>query len=369
MPGKANIYALGTEGVNRVMSPVHVPDGSLLSAQNAEISPDKGQRGLRKRGGMAKITNGGAAAGAILSMSLIPLADPYGSIYSYDANDVLFRISDDGLTWGTAAAPFTPTVAINYRNRIWYFNGTNLFSWDGTTITDHGTGASFINQPTALAVDTTNGGIVIYGQNVAFLNLVGYRYNVDAATFTALTPPAAPSATAALSVLDGTVYGGGNTAAIWRYTGAAWTTEFAIPSAVQAMQMTQFGGKIYAACMPIGADPNTDKILRRDSAGSWTTVVNASDQFRLICKAGDRIFAHRLGVARTELWSSTDGTTWASELDLTTLGFGFSSLPGLFEWNDTLFVVNSTLGVYRRSGLGVLQQVVNNSGMSGFTWL
>lgn len=75
MPGKVNVYSLGTEGVNRVKSPVHVPDGALLSAQNAEVSQDRGQRGLRKRAGMSRLTIE-AGAGSILSMAAIPLPDP-----------------------------------------------------------------------------------------------------------------------------------------------------------------------------------------------------------------------------------------------------------------------------------------------------
>lgn len=374
MPGKLNVYSLGTEGVNRVKSPVHVPDGALLIAQNAEISPDKGQRGLRKRGGLAKLTSGGAAAGSILSMSSIPLADPYGSIYVYDAALTRFRVSDDGLTWATRAAAFTPTLMINYRNRLWYITGTGLFSFDGEVEVNHGNDSAFINTPFRLAVDTTNGAIVVYGQNAAFLNLAGYRYTIDTDTWEGLIPPAGPSASPGLTVLDGTVYGGASTTqTIWRWTGSAWTTEVTFAAANQAMEMTQFGGKIYAACMPIGADPNTDKILRRDSAGVWTNVLDSAGQFRHVCKAGSRIYAHRIQTATAnELWSSDTGDagSWAVEFDLTTLGFGTgTAIRGLFEWNDTLFIVHPTLGTYRRSGAGSVQQVDGFNGASYFAWL
>ncbi len=72
---KVDVYTLGQFGVNRVKSPVHVRDGELLSAQNASIRLIQGQLAVTKRDGMAKI-NSVAAAGTLLSIGNIPLADP-----------------------------------------------------------------------------------------------------------------------------------------------------------------------------------------------------------------------------------------------------------------------------------------------------
>ena len=66
-------YNIGSLGIDLVNSPVHVADTSLLSAQNAQISPDDAELGIKKRDGMAKI-NSSAAAGKIKAIINIPVA-------------------------------------------------------------------------------------------------------------------------------------------------------------------------------------------------------------------------------------------------------------------------------------------------------
>jgi hypothetical protein len=75
MPGKTNVYNVGELGIDVVESPVHTPDGALLSAQNAQPAPIELEGGLRKRDGLAK-HNATAAAGAILSGFNVSLEDP-----------------------------------------------------------------------------------------------------------------------------------------------------------------------------------------------------------------------------------------------------------------------------------------------------
>ncbi len=57
-------YNIGSLGIDLVNSPVHVADTSLLSGQNAQVSPDDSELALRKRDGMVKI-NSVAAAGRL----------------------------------------------------------------------------------------------------------------------------------------------------------------------------------------------------------------------------------------------------------------------------------------------------------------
>jgi|PlaIllAssembly_1097288.scaffolds.fasta_scaffold00908_3 hypothetical protein len=76
MPGKADIYNLGEKGVNRVKSPVHLVDGELTTAQNAQIIPYHGQRALAKRRGMTLLNATTAAAGAIMNFFRVSLVDP-----------------------------------------------------------------------------------------------------------------------------------------------------------------------------------------------------------------------------------------------------------------------------------------------------
>lgn len=81
MPGKTDLYNLGEKGVNRVKSPVHLADGELTTAQNAQIIPYHGQRALAKRRGMTLLNVTTAAAGAIMNFFRVSLVDP-------DASDV-----------------------------------------------------------------------------------------------------------------------------------------------------------------------------------------------------------------------------------------------------------------------------------------
>lgn len=75
MPAKINVYNVGAEGVDVVDSPVHVADGALLHAQNAQLAPIELEEGVRKRDGLAKF-NSSAAAGTILAGFNVSLTDP-----------------------------------------------------------------------------------------------------------------------------------------------------------------------------------------------------------------------------------------------------------------------------------------------------
>lgn len=65
-------YNIGVLGIDLVNSPVHVEDTSLLSCQNAQISPHDTEGGIKKRDGMAKI-NSVAAAGSLVAIINIPI--------------------------------------------------------------------------------------------------------------------------------------------------------------------------------------------------------------------------------------------------------------------------------------------------------
>ena len=68
-------YRVGEKGVNIVASPLHTPDGGLLSSQNVEFIRDLGVGGIGSRGGMAPL-NGTALAGAVMAVANIPLVIP-----------------------------------------------------------------------------------------------------------------------------------------------------------------------------------------------------------------------------------------------------------------------------------------------------
>lgn len=61
------VYNIGSLGVDLVNSPIHVKDTALVSCQNAQVSPDDAELGIKKRDGMSKI-NSIAAAGTLLAV-------------------------------------------------------------------------------------------------------------------------------------------------------------------------------------------------------------------------------------------------------------------------------------------------------------
>ncbi len=75
MPGKTDVYNVGELGIDVVESPVHVAEGALLDAQNAQLAPIELEGAIRKRDGMAKF-NTVAAAGQINSGFNVSLVDP-----------------------------------------------------------------------------------------------------------------------------------------------------------------------------------------------------------------------------------------------------------------------------------------------------
>lgn len=72
---KLKVYNLGTKGVNLSRSPIHLEDGELTQAQNAELYLDQGELAIRKRLGIAKFTDIGDSP--VLSIGPVTLPDPF----------------------------------------------------------------------------------------------------------------------------------------------------------------------------------------------------------------------------------------------------------------------------------------------------
>lgn len=73
---RVEVWNLGILGVNVVDSPLHLKDGELTLAQNAEPYDELGEGGIRKRQGIDLFLGGGALAGAVTAITSIPLPDP-----------------------------------------------------------------------------------------------------------------------------------------------------------------------------------------------------------------------------------------------------------------------------------------------------
>lgn len=65
MPGKINLFNMGSIGVDIVSSPLHSLDGSYVSAQNAESSPTDEDESIQKRGGISRLSTGSLGSAVI----------------------------------------------------------------------------------------------------------------------------------------------------------------------------------------------------------------------------------------------------------------------------------------------------------------
>lgn len=73
MPGKLNVYGLGSLGVNVDKNPLNLEDGELTKAQNAIHDPTGSMGGIRKRPGLTKV-NGSAVTGSVFGIMNVPIA-------------------------------------------------------------------------------------------------------------------------------------------------------------------------------------------------------------------------------------------------------------------------------------------------------
>lgn len=66
------VWNLGIGGVNTNKSPLHIADGELRLAQNAETKTNEGAKGLGKRRGIGEFSNIGTALLALANINLVP---------------------------------------------------------------------------------------------------------------------------------------------------------------------------------------------------------------------------------------------------------------------------------------------------------
>lgn len=108
-------YKVGDKGVNIVASPLHTPDGGLLSAQNCEFIRDAGIGGLGMRGGLAKL-NTSALAGAVVALENLPFGYPTDQVLMVALNageTPTWKKSSDGASFtNLTSANLERTVAV-----------------------------------------------------------------------------------------------------------------------------------------------------------------------------------------------------------------------------------------------------------------
>ena len=144
-------YLIGDKGVNLVASPLHTPQGGLLSSQNVEFIREQGIGGIGSRGGLARL-NSTALAGAVRAAANIPLALPGDTtlLLACDTGETeTWKTSVSGTSWTDLLAaviarmasiskfPDTITPAtIPPTQRIATFKGKLYFPGDDYVITD-----------------------------------------------------------------------------------------------------------------------------------------------------------------------------------------------------------------------------------------
>lgn len=107
--GKITCFGLGEKGVNLVKSPLHLDDGELTNAQNAEFFRNQGRGGIRKRGGLARFN--ASALGVIRRFMNVPLpATPTVTLLAgvEGTNVETWVTSTNGTAWAEAQAPPRP---------------------------------------------------------------------------------------------------------------------------------------------------------------------------------------------------------------------------------------------------------------------
>lgn len=405
MGGKLNIYNLGDLGVHLVESPVHSPDGSFTSAQNAEVSQNEGEHGIRKRFGLSKLTTD-ALNGAVRSLGLMPFPDPFeplvvsssGAIYyntSTDGNNYSARsttgaaaswtaVTDIGRWFGVSAPTANQRVysrggAINTNGLIYYYStetpNDGFMSWDGTTRTSVATvtlGANeavrgmcqFQGEIYLLVTDTTADTAKIY-------QLVGSSFVDTGATIS-------HEATCISGAL-GKLWIGTDTNRIysWEIATGTSTVEHTITpnvgSRAAITSIAHYNGLLYASAgtaSGVGTALTEDMVLKRAVAGTWSDITPAaSGIYGPLASFDGEIF-----VARSTNGAFTgceirryDGSSWNTDLDVTTQIANTRQAMSLVVWNSNLYVVTSGTGnngLVRRNTSGTWSTVVDLSGSS-----
>lgn len=112
MPGKLNVFGLGSLGVNVDKNPLNLEDGELVKAQNTIHDPSGSMGGIRKRKGLTKV-NSVAAAGAVKGAIGVPISigTAGNDIPAVAPNSRLFiqarRITTTTAGWNTSTDAWT----------------------------------------------------------------------------------------------------------------------------------------------------------------------------------------------------------------------------------------------------------------------
>jgi hypothetical protein len=362
VPGKLNLYNVGDLGVHLVETPIHSPDGSFTSAQNASVSRDMGQHGLRKRHGLNKL-NTTAFAGAVLAIGNLPFTDPYeeppntgarifANLYN-EGPTASFLATTNGTTWsGPATSPQGWGSAVyqaSYTQRggvisteglITYLTTSGeLHTFDGTNDTTLVTGYDLDGFGIQGAPALYDGAVVFATYDATS----GKLLRQTGATYEELTTSIAKPAICVASVI-GRVYIGTDENRIyyWSPTDGLVLDVTVVPTGgdVAITDIGVAGGVIYASAATKASAPTTHKVLKRTADLTWTDITPAA--------TGDygplAVFEGNLYVARNSQGAFTgceihryDGSSWTTDLTVTGIATGATKTLAIVAWNGALY--------------------------------
>lgn len=329
MPGKIDLYNLGSLGVNTTASPVHGEDGSFTSAQNA-VPNTRGEAGaVVKRDGLVAV-NSVAASGSIrgiINSALTAVTTRSLYVSAHDAAN--WRVSTDGFATITNTAslqgapdqhkftdpspsPFDDLQmfrgrAVSDGKKIIYPGNTytqypaaghtppNIRMWDGTT--DRQIGLVPYN-PTIAATSNSLGvfDMLLDGTTVYFSvwdggtysNFNGRVFSLDTTTyalkqigesFGAAAGELAGGTPAALALHGGYLWAGtgfgtngaGGTGKVYRIrptVDTAWTLDTTFAANESVVSLVSYSGLLYAGLYIDAAA--VARLMVRSAAGAWS---------------------------------------------------------------------------------------------------
>lgn len=337
---KLNVYNLGEQGVNLSKSPLHIEDGELVNAQNAEFYLDEGIGAIRKRLGLQRL-NTSALAGAVYGVAGIPLPAPGSrAIYAQLSNSPYLRKTTDGTTWAnvteidqgnlpgeqsgsiTTTAPYARTVTLD-RN-LYYVsqsatNGQLLYALDGEL------GYEVIRYPYSTDNHRT---LCVWDDWVVFVAKgFVWLFSPYAGTIEQIGAEVTGLEIIACAVpylgrlYVGTLKQGGSGRMLSaRYGDTAWTVERTVGASHEGyVSVAVYKGNLYAGT-GVAAAGTAAIIEKRTPGGTWSTsrtgASSANDnKWDPLLVADERLYATFTDGTTNLLTDSFNDTAWSSSID------------------------------------------------------
>lgn len=390
-------YNLGEKGVNVAKSPIHLEDGELVNAQNAEFYQEAGRGAIRKRPGLQAINGSSALAGSVAGIIGVPLVPPSQRLIIYGRGNGTAADANVSNDAGASVAAMTlrPSTGLSFRGRKTDLSGTipsassyrsPITSLNGVAYytapresTDSRPGrivalqpnypqtsppsarlTELVQFPNASGVEhlwTTRGVLyAIVKGTVAGSNFV---YRVDPLTGqAAMIGVGTVFATGTEDPFSGIGYLGklwigtsrssASTGRIYsaRETDASWTLERTAGAGLHTYtSMAVYKGNLYAATCAVAG--TSALIETRTPAGVWSTSLTAPSNatvnyFDALIVFNDELYAffQRPSADICEAYKF-DGTSWTSDEDLSALISSTASpfVSGAARTADALFVM------------------------------